>query len=139
VSKTEVINPSSLSIDMTRLGKSIRAAITSSEKPVRVKVSEYKETIHDRQNILMWRWHGEFVKYRYESAGEVFTVEDWHEVFKVLYIGTSDPVKIMGKWQITPKSTKDLSVTSFAKVLTQYRDRCARLGCKLISSDDKAL
>lgn len=139
MSKVEVINPGSLDVDMARLGKSIRVAIASHEKPVRVKVSEHKDTIHERQNVLMWRWHAEFVKFRYESADEVFSAEDWHEVFKVLYLGTLNPVKILGKWRITPKSTKDLSVTSFAKILNKYRDRCARLGCKLISSDDKAL
>lgn len=134
MSQTQIINPRSLEMDMHRLGRRIREMAV--EKPVKVKISEDKETRRDKQNKLMWRWHNEFVKHRYEVAGELFTPEQWHEAFKPQFIGTADPVKINGEWVIASRSTKDLSVKEFAEMLTKYQAEAAQDGCQLTSSDD---
>ena len=134
MTQTVTLKPESKRADILKLIEVIKTFDYS--KILSVKVSEDKETRRDKQNRLMWRWHGEFAKFRYESAGEIFSPEDWHEVFKKEFIGCADPVKVMGEWVIRVKSTTDLSVPEFAEMLTKYQVECAEMGLQLTSSDD---
>ena len=121
------VDPKSIESDMLVLGRQIRTMIN--DKTLTIKITEKAETRRDKQNRLMWRWHNEWRVNRYEHAGELFSSQQWHEVFKEQFIGTDDPVKINGKWEVRTKSTTDLKVPEFAELLTKYQIEAADMGC----------
>jgi hypothetical protein len=111
------------------LEKILRHAWQNSEKDLRVTVEEDAETRRDKQNRLMWKWHSQYIKFRFETTGEIIKKsEHWHHVWKGVYIG-SEPVQIKGKWELVPLSSTDLSVKEFALALQKYEADAANEGC----------
>ena len=131
---TAKVDPKSIDSDMKALGRQIRTMIK--DKILNIKITEKSETRRDKQNRLMWLWHNEWRVNRYETAGELFSTPQWHEVFKEQFIGTDDPVKINGKWEVRTKSTTDLKVGEFAELLTKYQIEAADMGCEFSQPDD---
>ena len=106
------------------------------DKPVKVTVENYTVTRRQAQNNLMWIWHNEYVKHRYECAGEVFSPKLWHEAFKEQFVGVHPPVEINGKFRIIPQSTTELSVKGFSEMLQKYEAEAAMDGCKFSHPED---
>ena len=128
------VDPKKIDSDMIALGRQIRTMIK--DKILNIKITDKAETRRDKQNRLMWKWHNEWRVNRYECAGELFSSKQWHEVFKEQFIGTDDPVRINGKWEVRTKSTTDLSVKEFAELLTKYQIEAADMGCEFTQPDD---
>ena len=105
------------------------------DKPVKITVEDYSETRRDAQNRLLWRWHGEYAKHRYECAGEVFSSEQWHDKMVPEFL-PSEPVKIKGKWHIPRVETKKLNVGVFADFLTRYEVEAAHDNCVFSRPND---
>ena len=105
------------------------------DKPVKITVEDYTETRRDAQNRLLWRWHGEYVKHRFECAGEMLSSEQWHDIMVPEFL-PSEPVKIKGKWHIPRVETKKLNVSAFADFLTRYEAEAAHDNCVFSRPDD---
>ena len=105
------------------------------DKPVKITIEDYSETRRDAQNRLLWRWHGEYTKHRYECAGEVFSSEQWHDKMVPEFL-PSEPVKIKGGWHIARVETKKLNVGVFASFLTRYEVEAGQDGCVFSRPDD---
>ena len=105
------------------------------DKPVKITVEDYTETRRDAQNRLLWRWHGEFCEFLYQSRGELVRTEVWHDKMVPEYL-PSQPVKIQGKWFTPRVETKKLKVKEFAEFLTKYEVEAAIEGCVFTRPDD---
>lgn len=103
---------------------------------VAIQIKPYKQTRTESQRKLMWTWHGQYVKHRAENYGEVFSKEHWHEVWKQVFLGCSEPVKIKGEWKIIPRSTGDCTVKEIAEALTRYEAEAAHEGCLFTKPED---
>lgn len=117
------------------LEKILRFAWQNSDKDLKVTVEEDSLTRNGAQNRLLWRWHGEYVKHRYNCAGEVFSSEQWHDKM-VPELIPSEPVKINGEWHIPRAETKKLTVKEFADFLTRYEIEAKEEGCVFSRPDD---
>jgi len=115
--------------------KILRFAWQNSDKDLKVTVEEDSDGRSDAQNRLLWRWHGEYVKHRYNCAGEVFSSEQWHDKMVPEFL-PSEPVKISGEWHIPRVETKKLKVKVFADFLTRYEIEAAEEGCQFTQPDD---
>ena len=96
------------------LEKILRFAWQNSDKDLIVTVKENTATRSEVQNNLLWKWHGEFCEFLYQSRGELVKTEVWHEKMVPEYL-PSKPVKIQGKWFTPRVETKKLKVKVFAE------------------------
>lgn len=114
----------------------LRQAYKDWGKDVLFHIKPNEATRTDAQRKLMWVWHGEYVKHRAENYGEIFSKEHWHEVWKQVFLGCEEPVKIKGEWRIIPRSTGNCTVKEIAEALTRYEAEAAQEGCVLSKPND---
>ena len=133
MTQTVTLKPESKRADILKLIEVIKTFDYS--KILSVKVSEDKETRRDKQNRLLWKWHGEFCEFLYQSRGELVRTEVWHEKMVPEFL-PSRPVKIQGKWFTPRVETKKLKVKEFADFLTRYEIEAAEEGCLFTRPDD---
>jgi len=107
----------------------------ASDKPVKVTVEEDNLTRNAAQNRLLWKWHGEFCEFLYQSRGELVSTQTWHDKMVPEYL-PSEPVKIQGKWFTPRAETKKLKVKEFAAFLMIYEIEAAQEGCVFTHPDD---
>lgn len=117
------------------IGEMLRFAYQHSDKDLKITIEEDALTRSEAQNRLLWRWHGEYVKHRYNCAGEVFSTEQWHDKMVPEFL-PSEPVKINGEWHIPRVETKKLKVKEFAKFLTKYEIEAEHDECIFTQPED---
>lgn len=117
--QTITINPNSLNVDMHRTGRRIRTLMDEIQKPVTITISDKQETRRDKQNRLLWKWHGEFAAHIKEHQGEIYGTEDIHEYVAGKLL-PKKVIAVFGEPEIKRTQTKDLSVKEFADFLTTY-------------------
>lgn len=101
------------------LGRILRDYWKNSEKDLRVTVEEDTETRRDKQNKLMWLWHGELSGHIFESRGERFSSDDIHEHITNKLL----PKRVINIDQepiIVRTQTSKLKVREFADFLNEY-------------------
>lgn len=131
-----VIRKANAKTDYECIKDIIVAMHKNSENGLKITIQENNMKRKDAQNALMWMWHREFIKHRYETAGEVFTAEQWHEVWKQAFLGTGEPVKVNNQWVVPVRSSTNLSVGEMSKVLSQYQAEAAQDNCMFTQPPD---
>ena len=115
---TVTIDPKNLAGDMSKLGRLIRY-LAGFGKILTIKISDKSETRRDKQNRLLWRWHGELANHIKEHVGEIHDTEDIHDHVA----GKLLPKRVStfnGEPEIKRTQTSKLKVKPFADFLTTY-------------------
>ena len=135
--QTRFINPSNPKQGFDAITQLLRDMYKAAAgKPLRITVEVDEETRKNKQNNLLWKWHSEYIKFKFETTGEIIkNPKHWHHVWKGIYIG-GEPVQVLGKWELIPKSSADLSVKNFALCLQKYEADAANEGCNFTRPQD---
>ena len=135
--QTRFINPSNPKQGFDAITQVMRDMYKAADgKPLVVTIDIDDDSRSNKINRLLWMWHTEYIKFKFETTGEIIkNPKHWHHVWKGIYIG-SEPVQVLGKWELIPKSSADLSNKEFSLCLQKYEADAANEGCVFTQPQD---
>lgn len=105
------------------------------QKDIVITIKEDSGNRSVKQNALMWMWHTEWCRHVEASRGEIINPDDWHEVFKKMFLGVR---VVTYKYEplIVPNSTTGIRPKEFADLLCRYETQAAEDECYFTKPED---
>ena len=115
----------------------LREIYQQTDNDLVLSIKEDKESRSNKQNRLLWLWHGELASHLLEHQGKQFGTDDIHEYIVGKVLPRKAVIMPDGEPVIVRASTKKLKVKEFADLLNKYEYLCSETyGLHLTRPDD---